>query len=338
MLSTSTNSVLFAVSKEEHNKKRIQTLCERIRQIKSCAEQNITIPSDNLKKWEKKAEDMLLVPCSSEVIESVEREVEQFRSTHRDKLLRLSPSDLNAMLGFLPENYNLANEKLTKCPLQNSIMLQSKTYWRKNQKNGKNFYTFTVSKDEAKAEIKQNLPHIGDVIQQFKSEVSDEKAILLLPMLQCRKILDDYLNLSFVTTLTGWDLEKSHMVLVEVNLEKKTIEVHDSNVRWSIYPDALIKVAEKLKFDYLPSKHYHDYKVQKDNVLCGYYANKYHDQIIETGDSTGLGKIVLDECHYTTKLEYIRALWPKWGECIALENEPKWVEEIVTIESPKNFI
>lgn len=333
----STIPIFFAVSKQEQYKQRIQALCDHIKQIKIFVARDTTIPCKALTKWEEKTESMMLTPHSNEDLSAIEKDVLTFRNQHADKLVRLAPIDLNAMLGFLPEGYKNEKEKITKTLLHATKDSQTKIFCRRDQVNSRNFYIFTVSKDEFDPQVKQTLPYIGDVIKQFKKVVKDDKATLLLPMLQCRKFMADYIDLSFVTHLTGVDVEKAHMVLVELNLERKSIEVHDASVRWKLYPDTLSKIAEELKFSYVPATHYHSYSVQSDHVLCGYYTNQFCESIVKHGDSKECKNIKLVESDYFTKLDFIRMVWPRWDDNTASEPEPEWLKGVEVLDSPTNI-
>lgn len=194
---------------------------------------------------------------------------------------RLSPTELNALSRKLASTYNS-----DLSPLE--FNKQSVVY-----AHGRKFIIFPMCKDAENETNEAGLPFIGDALQNFSKNNSDQDCTLLIPMRMCRGYLKAPTFISY--------LKRKHAVLVEINLIDKHIEVHDSQgqFRRIFYPDKLIEVASNLGFNYEPAKHYHAHGVQEnlffsDVVSCGYYVFAYLSHILETGNALGCEKIMLN--------------------------------------------
>lgn len=304
---------LFAVSPQVTSQHKILNLCERIHQLLDCASQTTSIPSAPLKEWLNTSKSLINAKVAEEDIVKLEKDVNQFRQQYLNQFMRLDPTELNALLGFLPEGYK-EKEHIAKHMMKLNDGAQ-KTFWKHHRnENGRNFYTFTVSKDSNDALVEPTIPAIHHIIKEFPQNNDVKNATLLLPMLQCSSFLGDYVDISPLTNLFGFNIKKQHMVLVEVDLEKKTIDVHDSKERWATFPDTLIESAKQLNFSYMPTINYHAYSFQEDNCLCGYYTHEFCQSILSKGDTSEFGKISLDQKNYVTKYDYIRKIWPEWAK------------------------
>lgn len=148
----------------------------------------------------------------------------------------------------------------------------------KESEKEKEFHICDTTKDSKSFENESSLPYIGEVIDYFaKSKLT---GTVLIPMRMCR-------NFMLMPAFFGKNLlQREHIVLVEVNLDEKTIAVHDSQSkeRYKIYPDHLKEIASDLGFKYVPDQDYHAYDIQEDELLCGYFVYNYAKALVQGKD------------------------------------------------------
>src|SRR3990167_1857473 len=141
---------------------------------------------------------------------------------------QLAPAELNEVSDILNDTYNIDSRKI---PLNLDLDGSSKqctiNYRLIKGENGDQFAIFDVTKDAENAKINSDLPFISCVLRQAinDNEASKELANvrLLIPMLQCKKILT---------------FSKKHYVLVEAILPEGlhsngSFKIHDSNSKKS---------------------------------------------------------------------------------------------------------
>ena len=175
---------------------------------------------------------------------------------------RFSPSDLNNLIKQL----ELKSERKSVQMSAKHSFNQQVPYFISNKDGLDRFIVFNVTKDSKTLQNEQQLPFIGEVIAKFRDAYPAEKGTLLIPMRQCR----GYFKLPTYFTRA----KKAHIVLVEVNLEKKEIIVHDSqgsDLQYTIYPDTMKRLASEWKMKY----QFNGYQTQNDDVHCGYYVHQY---------------------------------------------------------------
>lgn len=306
-------------------KARIDALCTRIRLLKERAEESEKFPKVELLEYEKTATSEKI--SDDNVLKKIEVDVDRFRESHLKYFLRLTPTEVNALLGFLPFDPKEIKQKFGYLPcryaekISKHAVEDTNVFWKKDEVGGKVFHTFTVVKDDIAQNNESSLTHIGDVIAKFKNKHPDDKSILLIPMRQCSRFLGDYVDLAPVSYWTGVNTKKEHIVLVEVDLEKKTMKVHDSSkddYYW-FFPHPLIKVASDNGLSYNPRKDYYLYGMQQDDCLCGYFVTEFIRSIHTIGNASQCPNIRLDQKSYVTNYVYIRKTWPEWG---ITEEEP----------------
>lgn len=140
-----------------------------------------------------------------------------------------------------------------------------------------------------------NLFFVGDVIQAVRAQVKP-KGTLLIPLAQRRGILK----------LPNKKAKREHTVLLEINLDKNAMTVHDwraSSNNW-FYPDKLKNVAQQNGFQY----QYHCYENQSQSHLSDYYVHNGIISILKEGNSSHLENLVIRPRHVRSK-QYYKQHW-----------------------------
>lgn len=177
---------------------------------------------------------------------------------------RLNPTQLNNLnlSQMVGAGYTLQDGKIESNKLEVS-------YQKVLKENETPMLVFQAVSDTKKP--RQNLAYINDVIQQFEQNNPDQKAVLLMPLMQSR-------------------LWKQHCVLAEVTIAegRKEINIHDSQAWWRnlFYPNCL----KGLKKQGYHLK-YNNYGRQSDNYSCTFFVYHYIKEILITGISEGLKNI-----------------------------------------------
>ncbi len=222
-------------------------------------------------------------------------------STRPKDTIRLNREELNQLLdaAFLE-----TKEQELTITSDRSFTIQ--THFRVVENEQKFFALLPVAKDsEDKGNLPQ-LPYVGDVIAEMEKKAEQDpslkNATLLIPMQQCR-------GFAKITTVIN-AAKREHIVLVEVNLPKRSIQVHDSQskLRYKFYPDKLRDIAEAMKFTYKPDQDYHAYDTQSDEVLCGYYVHRYVKACVEGKDCKEVKlKLGSAAAEFSTKEMYLES-------------------------------
>lgn len=296
-------------------KQMLEQLSQRIQIIKECANGTNKIPESEIAKLEEKSKSLLQAESmSDDDITTFKKSIDDFRAQYIQPLMRLSASEINALLGFFPDEYK-RNEttKYTTLTVKSGYRV---AYVKCDKKDTKNIYTFSLTKDNPEWFVECYTPLINDVVEAFLKDNTDKAALLLLPLHQCNEFLADYdyVRLFSIARYFGVNLKKHHCVLVEIDLAKKTLDLHDSRGQWKNYfPDTMGDVAKQFGLTYDATKNYHRYETQQNDFMCGHYVNEFCKNIVIHGDSTKLKEIVLDQNKYESKLSYLREALPFWG-------------------------
>lgn len=215
----------------------------------------------------------------------------------RDEIIkyRLSPSQLNTVL------YHLA------AWFDPRILQEDVHTFHSIVTKNRRFVICPMSKDAESDSNEPTLAFIWDMVERFYNHDPDRDCILLMPLRLCR----GYLKLPPQIEI----LKRKHAVLVEIDLQQMTIQVHDSQnrIRWSCYPDKLAEKLNKLNeitnvvFKYDPTKDYHAYDTQFDDFSCGYFVYEYIRYILKMGYSTGCEHIKFSvRTRFTDKYDFFK--------------------------------
>lgn len=209
---------------------------------------------------------------------------------------RLSPSELNALL------YRLAIE------FHGDVSPDSMNDFSRVKVGNREFVICPMSKDSEREQNESMLPNIWELLRRYQRDYPEAKGTLLIPMRLCR----GYMKIPTMVDI----VKRKHAVLVEINLEDKRIQVHDSQntVRWACYPDKLQEKSVKQQsgadagFIYQPQVDYHTYAMQDDDYSCGYYVYHYVRSILQRGNSSDCASIKLAiASQYKNKETFLQA-------------------------------
>lgn len=123
------------------------------------------------------------------------------------------------------------------------------------------------------------LFYVADVIAAAQKQA--ESGLLLIPLMQCRGVLK---------IPNKW-AKRRHAVLLEVDLDKKTLNIHDwRSARYNtMYPDKLIEIAKSYGF----SHSYNSYDTQDKDHMSYYYVHNGIISILKNGNSAHLSNLVI---------------------------------------------
>jgi len=160
--------------------------------------------------------------------------------------------------------------------------------------SGKKFTVVDMAKDSETSRpenLDAALFYIGDVIAAARKHA--ESGTLLIPLMQCRGMLK----------LPSKWAKRRHAVLLEVDLDKNVMNVHD----WrparhnTFYPDKLIDIAKATGFNY----YYNSYDTQDKDHLSYYYVHNGIISILKNGNAAHLSKLVITPRIIKSKEHYL---------------------------------
>jgi len=219
---------------------------------------------------------------------------------------RFEPSDLNSMLDRFKNKYACEEGFISVDSGEHGLIIPQHPYIKWHcVHNDRHFVICKLAKDAQSKTNEAYLPYIGELIQNYKNQYPDSKATLVVPMRQCRGYAKVPATLWSVAPL----LQCQHVVLVEVNLARRHIALHNSQTSSYTYPDKLVAIANSLDFKY--DAYY--YETQKDSSSCGYYVWAYIRSLLRTGTTDAFPNISLDDELYDSKKTFV-AHWDEVDE------------------------
>lgn len=193
----------------------------------------------------------------------------------------MMPGELNWLIQvYLDKQYNVRKEKNTD------------SYTKLN--NGdRQFVVFDMMKDSENPDNEVSLSFVIEKIRSYIKSNPESKERLLMPLGLCR----GYFKVPTSIPL----FQRHHAVLVEVDLLKKEIIIHDSQgaIPRFFYPD---KFVEHPLPDEQFSYEYRCYGTQGDNFSCMYFVLEYIVSILNNGSSDDCKNIGSDKSYNSTGL------------------------------------
>ncbi|RDI42712.1 hypothetical protein [Aquicella lusitana] len=283
---------------------------------------------------------------------------------------RFAPSDIRDLIAQLARNEKAKGSLVTEMTLEMQKSASSSgssiTYYVIEQPHRhKKIITFPPSKDSGTLGNQMELPFIGDLLKQFlqmflkPNQTSD--AVLLVPVRQCRGVLELPVNVALPTWIQKW-VQKRHIVLMEIDLASCQITMHDPQAdfgpllnylsgvtRLSLYPDKMASILEELQLlGYSFQYQRIFYGKQHDNILCGPFNHQYLLSFHHHGNAAHFHEIQVrigekpkeqDECSAIVyvgnedKSTYIRKFIPEWKSQYAPKHEAKSEDNVMALDN-----
>jgi hypothetical protein len=212
-----------------------------------------------------------------------------------DKLYRLGPLELNAVVDEIAKSYHAETASPDK----------GQTLFHLVRSQDKEFILCPMSKDAQALDNERHLSFFKDLINQFKRAYPNKQdCILLMPLLLCR----GYLKMPI-----DYFPKSQHSVLGIYYVKTGKFQVNDAQNGWIrklLYWDKakeLVQLGEN-DFDYNQKEDYKFHGQQQDSYSCGYYVAAYIRWILKHGTSAGCETIKLDvRSEYPNKRAYLLA-------------------------------